>query len=296
MNTIVKRFLVPFILMPPIALSLAEDKPAPQSTVQREAAIKKFLPTSDKNEHNLINLNNVYMAKELAGRASIDPLLQDTEKLRAKLKETIKTQKHAYTDVLVKHNGRPDAVDSLSRSQLIRISILMDDLLNGDLVNDIGKIIDSTEKNKEAGGLVLIKEGKVHFKALPNASTGINSPQFNANYLFPDDSFKEANAFLFHTHPFIKGQGSSNGPSWNMQASRLGVSITGDTGVALAMSKQYGETHHLVISTVGDPVVRKFNIDYFGGEATNAKEPKNQFDTESLLEHITILDLGIFKY
>lgn len=282
--------------MPPIAFSLAEDKPATQTTNQRKIAIEKFLPTSTYLEHKLINSNNAYLAKELSERRSIDPLLEDTEKLRAKLKETIKAQKHAYTDVPLKHNGKPDTVDSISKNQLLRISILMDDLLNGDLVKDIGKIIDSANKNEEAGGLVLIKEGKVHFKALPNDSKGNRSPQFIANYLFPDDSFKEAHLFLFHTHPHIKGQGTSNGPSWNMQGSRLGVSITGDLGVASAMAKQYGESHHLVISTFGDPKDRMFNVDYFGGESLNAKEPKDQFDAESMLIHITSIDLGIFKY
>lgn len=288
--------LIPFILMSPIALTLAEDKPSSQSSNQRRVTIEKFLPTSTNPEHKLINSNNTYLAKELSERASIDPLLEDTEKLRTKLKEIIKAQKHAYTDVPTKHNGKPDTIDSLSKNQLLRISVLMDDLLNDDLVKDIGKIMDSTKENEETGGLVLIKEGKVHFKALPNDSRGNRSPQFIANYLFPDDSFKEAHLFLFHTHPFIKGQGTGNGPSWNIQGSRFGVSITGDIGVASAMAKQYGESHHLVISTFGDPEDKMFNIDYFGGEAVNVKPPKDQFDTEPILAHMISIDLGIYKY
>lgn len=298
MNTITRNIVVPCTLMSSIVLTLTggETPQAKDSHNQRKAAIEKFLPTSTNLEHKLINSNNAYLAKALAGRASIDPLLENTEKLRAKLKETIKAQKHAHSEVPITHSGKADVVDHLSKSQLLRISIVMDDLLNGDLVKDIGKIMDSAKENEEAGGLVLIKEGKVHFKSLPNASTGTGSPQFIANYLFPDDSFEEPHLFLFHTHPYIKGQGTSNGPSWDIRGNRYGAAVRGDIGVASSMAKHYGESHHLVVSTFGDPKDKMFNIDYFGGEAINAKEPKTAFDVGSMLDHMRVLDLGIFRY
>ncbi len=292
----IKKILYSPILLVPLAVTLADENKPEKTPEERKSAIEKFLPTTDKDAHKLINLNNAYLAKELMKRTNIDPLIDETERLRIKLKETIKAQKHAHSEAPIEHNSKPEVIDHLSKSQLLRISILMDGLLNGDLVKDLGKIMDSAKENEEAGGLVLIKEGKVHFKALPNASTGINSPQFSANYLFPDDSFKEPHLFLFHTHPFIKGQGTNNGPSWDIKGSRYGVAVRGDIGVASAMAKHYGESHHLVISTFGDPKDRMFNVDYFGGEAINAKEAKSEFDIESILSHLRVLDLGIFRY
>ena len=295
MLTIRKILFAPVLLLQ-LAITAAGENKTAKPPEARKAAIEKFLPTTDKDDHKLVNLNNAYLAKELMTRASIDLLLEDTEKLRAKLKETIKAQKHAHSEAPIQHNSKSDVVDHLSKSQLLRISILMDDLLNGDLVKDIGKIMDSAPENEEAGGLVLIKKSKVHFKTLPNASTGVSSPRFAANYLFPDDSFKEPHLFLFHTHPFVKGQGTGNGPSWDLLGGRYGVAIRGDLGVASAMAKHYGESHHLVISTFGDPRDRMFNVDYFGGEAANAKQPKNEFDVESMLHHMRVIDLGIFRY
>ena len=287
--------IAPFLLLP-LAIAVGDENKTAKTPAERKAAIERFLPTAKEEAHRLINLNNAYLAKELAARASIDPLLDDTERLRAKLKEIIKAQKSVYTDLPIKYSGKADVVDILSKNQLLRISILMDDLLNGSLVKDIGRIIDSANENEEAGGLVLIKKGKVHFKALPNASTGTGSPRFIANYLFPDDSFKEPHLFLFHTHPFIKGQGSSSGPSWDIRGNRYGVVVLGDLGVVSAMAKQDGESHHLVISTFGDPRDKMFNIHYFGGEAVNAKAPENGFDVESMLSHMRVLGLGRFKY
>ena len=295
MLTVRQILYAPFLLLP-LVVAIADENKTTKTPEARRAAIEKFLPTSDKDAHKLINLNNAYLARELAARENIDPLLEDTEKLRAKLKETIKAQKHAYTELPIIHSGKPEVIDHLSRSQLLRISILMDDLLNGDLVKDIGKILDSAKENEEAGGVVLLKNTKVNFKVLPNASTGTGSIRFIANYLFPDDSFNEPHLFLFHTHPHIKGQRTDNGPSWDIQGTRYGVAIRGDIGVASAMAKYYGESHHLVVSTFGDPKDRMFNIDYFGGEAVNAKVPENDFDVESMLDHMRVLDVGIFRY
>lgn len=271
------------------------DEPKAAKTAnERKAAIEKFLPTTEKKEHELINQTSTYLARELMKRESLDPILDATEKLRAELKEKIKAQKHAYMDVPIEHNGRPDAVDNLSKGQLLRISLLMDDLLNGNLLEEIGKILESAEEGKEAGGVVLIKDGKVFFKALPSAGEKPLSFQFAASYTFSDDSYKEPHLFIFHTHPHIKGQGNENSPSWDIKGSRYGVSMSGDLGVAKGLAKTFGESHQIVISVVGKPEEKTFNVDYFGAEHLRYKAPETAFDPNT--SHMNVLDLGVWTY
>ena len=88
MLTVRQILYAPFLLLP-LVVAIADENKTTKTPEARKTAIEKFLPTSDKDAHKLINSNNAYLARELAARENIDPLLEDTERLRAKLKETM---------------------------------------------------------------------------------------------------------------------------------------------------------------------------------------------------------------
>jgi len=240
------------------------------------------------------SINNAeYLLGAIGNRQDIKALFSDIDSVKQFLWRWINALPHSHSRLPCKISAEPDSVFAFSLPQLIRVYLILNSLQNGDLVVQIGKIIENYQEGNyyEPGGLGLIKNGQIILEQRPS-ELFLKVPEIEAAYAIPDKDFAKPHVFLFHMHPF--GKGPSPGPSWGADFTEgKEANIKYDIGTALKRAGVHGDYHHLLISKLGD---RRFNVDYYFAEKI---QPLPHYDSFQFCHRLTgfrIVDLGDWRY
>ncbi len=238
--------------------------------------------------------SNNYVIKHASRNEEICGLVQEggEKKIKENLYSKLAGIPHTYRIShgifsLYPYSEKPENVQALHPSQLLRTWILMKSLEKQGFIDDIGELIEKALRDpySEHGGLILFEDTSLTLRNIESTLAKKKDPKYKDAYIMPFKARKIPNVARYHFHAAMDDCSEYAGPSGGF------LFLGGDLAAAHGEAIFNNESHGVVMTKLKG---QNFNVDYYSFRAVVEEGADGK---GKVINHpLVVLDLGNYEY